>query len=425
MRPFRFVLHMKEYGWEPTVVTIDAPGQVLTEKEAELLKGIEVVRIKPPYDRSVTAESQLGLAPVWNKTRKKGPNPIDRMLNGMDRLFPIDSWLILFWMKYRQIEETILRVQPDVLWSTGDPWSGLVMGEKISRQFNIPWVADFRDPWTLCEVRSEGKSPLTQAVDRRYENKILNTADKVLFQARQTEEKYRAYYPQIRSKATTIYNSYDPLVLDDPVDLNSASPLAISKGNDLHLGFFGRFRAMSPAKLIMDVLESAHRRHGPIAGRIKVHPFGPLNLTDENLAIEHGIADQFIPADAVPLEKSVSALNQFDILLLSTDTRRNEIIPAKLLEYLAAARPVLSMSRNPEVAEILERTGAGVQVDSNELDTVADLLVDCVKAKDEKRRMPIPFELNPEAVQRFDARTTTEELATLFDSIVGVRSYGS
>jgi glycosyltransferase involved in cell wall biosynthesis len=308
-----------------------------------------------------------------------------------------------------------------VLWSTGDPWSGLVIGEKLSRRFDIPWVADFRDPWTLCEVRTDGKPEWTHMMDQRHERRVLGTADRVLFQARQTEANYRAHYPSIRNKTSTIYNSYDPDVFDDPVRLDAARPHAVSEGQDLHIGFFGRFRAMSPATLIIDVLSEAHRRHGGVAGRIKIHPFGPLNADDERLSKERGVFEQFEPAPAVPLEKSLDVLGRFDILLVSTDQRRDEIIPAKLLEYLAAARPILSMSANPEVGGILEKTGAGIQPGPDAIEAVADLLVECVASKEEGVPLPIPFRLNAAEVTRFDARTTTQELAAVFDDVLTAR----
>lgn len=51
MRPFRFAIHLREYGWEPTVLTIAAPGQELTDKEAALLRDVSVLSVKPPFDR--------------------------------------------------------------------------------------------------------------------------------------------------------------------------------------------------------------------------------------------------------------------------------------------------------------------------------------------------------------------------------------
>lgn len=443
MRPFRFAIHLREFGWQPTVLTIAAEGQELTEKEARLLSGVEIVRLRPPFDRSTSAESQLGLASEQAEGDGRGSlgtrgiqqpgsgaasssrgttsdrPPLQRLLkralDGFDRQFPVDTWLLFFLLKYRRIARVMRRVRPHVMWSTGDPWSGLVVGAHLRRRFGIPWVADFRDPWTLSSVRTVGKSRPTRAANRFFERRVVERADAVLFQAEQTEAKYRRHYAPRAPRMQTIYNSYDPEVFDDPVADGEAVPPASSKDH-LDIGFFGRFREMSPATLMTDVLAALRERHGTETG-VRVHSFGPLTAADARYATRRGVRENFRRCAAVPLEQALSALRRFDVLLVSTDPRRDEIIPAKLLEYLAAGRPVLSFSKNPEVARILRRTGTGVQRDPEAPGAGADLLAHCLDAKREGRALPLSFAPQPEEVRRFAARPTTKKLAALFDSI--------
>jgi glycosyltransferase involved in cell wall biosynthesis len=433
MRPFRFVLHLRAFGWEPVVVTIRARGQRLTPREAELLRGVETIELVPPFDRTTASESQLGLAA---KQQGGAPEPgalwrrlldplrervVEPVIDTLDRQFPSDTWLLLFLYRYRQLRRIVARVQPDVLWSTGDPFSCLVISERLVRDTGVPWVCDFRDPWTLCDVRSEGLWPATQAVQRWMERRILRTADVLLFQAEQTEHEYRTHYGAAMPPATTIYNSFDPLVFDDPVYAGEGespgghlTPPGTSDAR-FDLGFFGRFRAMSPATPMIDVLATARARHGAEAKAIRVHAFGPLNDEDDAYARERGVREQFVRQEAVPLERALSALRRFDALLLSTDPRRDEIIPAKLLEYLAVGRPVLSLSRNPEVADILGRTGTGIQADPSREAVLADLLVEAVRAKRAGQAVPLRYNPQAEAIRRFGARPTTRQLAELFE----------
>lgn len=217
MRPFRFAIHLKEFGWEPTVLTIAAPGQQLSDKEARLLSGIDIVQLKPPFDRTIKAESQLGIAAKRSSsvTRKQQ----NKVLDYIEQQFPIDTWLPLFWMKYQQMVKTVQRVQPDVIWSTADPWSSLVITERLVRRFGIPWVADFRDPWTLCKVRNEGKWEISKAIDRYCERRVLERTDVALFVAQQTEALYRKHFTELNLHTATITNSFDRLIYDDAVDL--------------------------------------------------------------------------------------------------------------------------------------------------------------------------------------------------------------
>lgn len=343
------------------------------------------------------------------------------MLGILDQQFPTDTWLLLWAAKYREIERIVRRVQPDVLWCTGDPWSALVAARRIAERFDIPWVADFRDPWTLSEIRSKGMWRISRRADAYFERKIIESADLIMFQAGSVEEAYRQHYRDLEPKTQLILNSFDPNVFEDPIAFDDASAMPASVSDGLHLGFFGRFRAMSPATVIADALAVVRRRESASAGRIYVHSFGALNDADAEYASRLGVASSFIQESAVPLEQSLGVLRRFDLLLVSTDLSRDRIIPAKIYEYMAAGRPILSLSRNPEVKSILEETHTGIQMDPTDPEAVADFLLGCLSAADAGEPLPLPFAPTEEAMTRFEARETTRELARAFDEISAPR----
>ena len=225
----------------------------------------------------------------------------------------------------------------------------------------------------------------------------------------------REIYAVGLSPTTPITHSFDEALLANPVLEEGAPPPPA--GDRLRIGFFGRFREMSPAGPVIEALAEAGRRDPELAAAVHVHSFGPLNAEDRSRAEALGLADRFQAEEAVPLEEALSALRRFDILLLSTHPERDEIIPAKLLEYLAVGRPILSLSPNPEVARILEETGTGVQLPVDDAAGLAGLLLRCAGARRQGRPLPIPFAGRRERVAEYEARATTRRLAGLLDSI--------
>ena len=416
MRPYRFVLHLRDFGWEPTVLTIAAPGQTLTPKEAHLLSDIEIIELASPLDRTSRSESQLGASGSAPPTGADG-KPKRGLVQTLDRQFPTDTWLLLFAAKYAELRRIVRRVNPDVLWCTGDPWSALIASMQLARAFDLPWVADFRDPWTISEIRTEGKSRVTTKIDAFLEKKIIESADAVVFQAGSVEAAYHRHYSDVEFASRLITNSFDPQVFDDPITIDTAPARKVSAHDGLHIGFFGRFRMMSPASVVADALHALRRRAPTAAERIHVHSFGPLNEADAAYAAAKGVASSFHHADAVPLERSLSVLRKFDLLLVSTDLTRHQIIPAKIFEYLPASRPILSLSRNDEVRRILEETGTGLQLDPTKPDEVADFLLRCLMATDQDNPLPLPFQPNEEAIRSYEARETTRALVEVFESI--------
>lgn len=416
------------------MLTIAAPGQRLTPKEKRLLSDVEIIEIRSPFDRTATrSESQLrtqgeplrtddAYDSKKRSTSSRKPGIVSNALRMLDRQFPTDTWLLLFAAKYPELLRVMRQVQPDVIWCTADPWSGLEATRWLAEGFKVPWVADFRDPWTISELRTAGQWPISRKLDTYFERKILKSADAVIFQTASVEEAYHQRYPDLDFQSHVITNSFDPYVFDDPIKFQSNPVMPVSEADGLHLGFFGRFRAMSPATVIIDALAAVRRRSPAIAARIFVHSFGTLNEADRTYAEEHGVLEAFVTEGAVPLEASLGVLRKFDLLLVSTDIRRREIIPAKIFEYLAAGRPILSLSRNTEVGYILERTGTGLQLDALNPDEVADFLIRSLEAVDEYRPMPIPFTPKPEAISRYEARETTSQLASVLEGIAAEKS---
>lgn len=121
----------------------------------------------------------------------------------------------------------------------------------------------------------------------------------------------------------------------------------------------------------------------------------------------------------MPPEFASSVLDAADVLLVSTDPERKDIIPAKLWDYLPAKPPILSIAPNPEIKEIVSKTGRGIQfTGENELEGVAQLLLRSVEAK--QRNQELPFDVNSDVslVQKFDAEHTTKELSAIFERLI-------
>lgn len=418
MRPFRFAIHLREFGWEPTVMTIPFPGVGLTDKEARLLKDIRVLNIASPIDHTFRSESHLGAPPgMGDRPRRSAPPP---WIATLDRQFPIDTWLPLFVARFGTMLRQAAEVDPHVVWATGNPWSALMAGQRLSKRLGVPYIADFRDPWTLSEAPIRQKWPWAQRIDEWAERRVVAGADALMFQTRRMADAYQQHYAELTPRNVVIGNSFDPDVFDDPISVDrrfDGEDAPSGSSSMLRIGFFGRFRAISPAAPIIDALVEFRKQQAALVERIRIHSFGPLSEADAAQARAHGLERQFVCEDIVPLERALSTLRRFDLLLVIEDVHPRHVIPAKIFEYLAAGRPILSLSTNLEVAEMLRRTGAGVQIE----DTAAAvrLLNDCLRAREAGRPLPVPFDPKPEEIMRHDARTTTRAFARTLDSLTG------
>lgn len=403
LRPYKFVKHLREFGWEPSVLCIQESNSELTEIEKSNLEGIEVFKLQTPLDRTSTTKPT-------NTTSSKPKGKEDKLAKWIDDHFPIDTWLPFLWIRKKEIKHIIQQVNPDVIWSTSDPWSGGYIAGKIARELNKIWIADFRDPWTLCSVRFQQKGVFTKRIEKKAEKWIVNNSDFMTFTAKETENKYIRNYPELSEKSETIYNSFD-------VDQEPNKDIVNTISDKLDILFLGTFRWLSHAKMIIEILDDIKKKEPVLFNNIRLSSYGNLDNEDLKLASEKDVLEAFQIRKKVPVEFVQDEISQSDILLLSTHSERDDIVPAKLLDYLPSNKPIISLVPNKEVGDILNVTGRGIQFDKDEINQASDLIIQCLKAKIKGDKLPFNLIRNEDKISDFNSRSTTKQLAKVLTRV--------
>ncbi|MDZ7682580.1 MAG: hypothetical protein U5J63_12935 [Fodinibius sp.] len=276
-------------------------------------------------------------------------------------------------------------------------------------------MADFRDPWTLSDTNLKHRSSVASTVDARIERSWLQQASMLSFTTDSTRKLYEHHYADLNLSTTTIYNAFDRALFEEK---DSSGPDLGMDLDNLNLIFFGisDFDGCRHAwAKFIKILANLKKRAPETVEDIKIHSFGSLSEDDHRRAVENGLRDCFVTHSPVPVEQGLQVLQQADIQLLSTSPQRKDIIPAKLWDYLAAERPILSIAPNPEIDDILQETQAGVQHAPDDLQTVSELLKECVQAKKEVLAMPIAFSHDRQKVNQYSARAATQKLSHILD----------
>ena len=102
------------------------------------------------------------------------------------------------------------RFRPHVIFSSSSPASAHVIGGVISKVRGIPWVADFRDPWTQVEGQEDPR--LLAAANRRMERSIVTHARYVTVA---DDPIQLAGLPAEDDRRVVIYNGVDEADLQD------------------------------------------------------------------------------------------------------------------------------------------------------------------------------------------------------------------
>lgn len=412
LRPFRFAIHLNRMGYQPVILTIGHDRELLTNAESSLLSKIPIINIKTGIDRTKRKYSS-------EKTNDQNvPEKFtDTFTKWIDKQTPIDTWIYLFLSRWRWIRNEVEKVNPHLIWATGDPWSGLWLGEKLSGALSKPLIADFRDPWTLANVNLRKRSHFSRIIDRYYEKKIVQSADHLIFTSDATETLYSEQYHLDQNSTTTIYNTFDPYKLDDSfVNISGKT----SKNSKFKIHFFGRFRRLSPVQPIVDVVSRLKVLDPLCASGIQIHSYGEPDQEQLQQIEQSDLSNHFIFEEPVAPEKSTDVLKEADLLLLTTHPERKNVIPAKLWDYLITGKPILSIVPNPEVDRIVNESDSRIHHTSGNCDEIVEYLRKLIEMK---KKGEVPVETMDTIMKLREVHSVesrSKELATIFDRTLGI-----
>ena len=199
-RWLKFVKYLTLMGWEPIVYTPLNPEYPVEDKSLldEIPPGVTIFKtpIKEPYTiykKFVGMKSTDKVAANFISDGKK-PSWAQKVAVWLRGNFFIPDPRV-FWVKpsVRFLSELLEDDPVDVIVTSGPPHSMHLIGLKLKQKYGIPWVADFRDPWTNIDFYHELMlTTVADSIHKRLERKVLTKADLVVTVNRAMQEEFLA-----------------------------------------------------------------------------------------------------------------------------------------------------------------------------------------------------------------------------------------
>jgi len=178
IRPYHWFLHFKEAGLMPIVVTRQWNEQYAGKKQyvapgysdkVDVEESDSGIIIRAPYKPNLS--NRLLLKYGENRYRR-----IRKLLTGFVEIF---QWRFNIGPRksiYNEAKEYLDKNKVDVIIATGEPFILFKFAYKLSQKFNIPWIADYRDPWIDPNVNQNLQTKFLSWFNRRQERRLLKSA---------------------------------------------------------------------------------------------------------------------------------------------------------------------------------------------------------------------------------------------------------
>lgn len=296
----------------------------------------------------------------------------------------------------------------DAVISTGPPHSMHLIAREIHKVFNIPWIADFRDPWTrIFYFKHLGLSAKSLRKHKELERSVIAEADRVAVVSSQMKTEFsQGEFETFKDKVEIIPNGYDP----EDFDSVEKAPDTEGKFVIAHTGLMPE--SANPDKL-WKVLGDMAKSDKDLKEKLMVVTMGQTDGSVKKDIAENGLSNNFKDLGYVPHAQSVAWQKRADILLLPLrkEEESKAILTGKFFEYLASGNNILAFGpTDGDLARSLKETGSGIICEFDDENSIKEAFVKLQKPNS-------PTQEQIENRQKYSRKAGAESFAKLLDQI--------
>jgi len=370
LRISRLCRYLPQHGIEPVVLSVQEKFYDRLDYTVTLPPQLRVQRtgaLLTPLDWYRRAKQLF--------SRKAANQYIDNGRGGDPAFFRRQALALLeipdpYWGWYfpavKAGEKLIEELNIDVIFSSGPPWISHLIAKQLKNRHNLPWIADFRDPW--AHFLPEAKGPQWRhRLQERLEDQSIRSADLVICNTDRLRQAFEKQYGELdSSKFRTLTNGYE--------DAQNSTPakLPADKRVFLHLGsIYGLRRIDTFLEAIANLIRS---------GRLDPKGFNLVFQGDLSpgfmVAAEKNVRDLKASGclefrSRVNRDEAQTVLWNADMLLLFQGNHELQV-PAKFYEYLQTGIPIFAVTEDGALTDLLTSTRSGLWASPSDCSQIAD-----------------------------------------------------
>lgn len=378
-RAVKLVKYLPNHGVTPTVLTTANPSVPLSDESLlrDIPEGTRILRAR-------TFEPGYGMKQAaWKASADARPSLSTRIRRsvvqvGKEALVP-DPQVLWQPAANAALARHLVADRPDVVMVSGPPFSSflLTLLSRLSPRTRV--ILDYRDEWTAYTVDKSGEGAnfemvptFARSATRALETTLLRMCHGVTTATEAFRQNLLKTFPFLsEERVVAIPNGYDPDDMPSPLPEPPADMFTLTYAGTI-------FRLTSPQGLLAAV-KRLHERAPDLASLLRLRFFGRI-VDTENKYFEGvpGVERPgYIAHDQVLPELARSHM----VLCLLDDVPGTErIYPAKIFELMKLGRPVLTLSPDGALTDLVKAHDMGAVLPPRDVDGIAALLAQSLTA---------------------------------------------
>lgn len=420
-RSLKFVKYLREFGYEPIVLTVGENDEKYPFDKTmlpEIPKDINVIRVDNNLflPEMLSKEDQQSIYNLYCGVMKSE----DWMKEYCNAITNSDACLIpdnqMIWVNecLKHIEERVNLQDVDIVYTTGCPFSTFFLGYYIKKKYGTKWVQDYRDPWMSNQYYLDDfydNEKQSEELQKKLENNLIQYSDAVIGVASDMIKEYVTEYHISKEKVHLITNGYDEEdfeSVDIKGDSNSKFTLCYN-GN-----VYGDRNPLKLLNAINELISEGKIIHTDIIwvfnGEIDIPWKRKMEELDNYNIIKHN--------KRMPHLESIKFAMQADLLVLfgAVGEGSKIVYTGKVFEYIRMHKPILSFSTEGGVlTKILDETQTGVNFEYDDTEGIKKYLMNKYNQWKEHEQVSCGVD---NAIEKYSRRNLTHKLSDVFDEVL-------
>ncbi len=411
-RFLKFCKYLPDFGWRPVVLTVrngsyPAYDPSLLKEIPEGLKVYKTPTIEPFALFNRLSGKKGKSVPVEITPSKTNTSLLNRLMFWIRaNWFIPDARIGWKWFAVNAAIKIIQSEKIDAVISTGPPHSTHLTGLALKKKTGIPWIADFRDPWTNIFYNEHfPRTPRTIEKDKKLEDTVAATADAVVVISNGLNKEFRERARRIE----TIHNGFD--TIDMPCRTNEKTPRFV-------MTYIGNMPANRNIPMVWQALAELKNELKNFSKNFTLMLIGSIDQTAIDDLQAAGIGDIINIRSYIPHDEAVRIMSNTNMLYFMINQAKNNslIITGKLFEYLASCAPMVSVGpADGDAAKLIEEAGREKMIEYSNKDGFKSVVSRYYNQWMQTRQLEV---LPCTQIEQFSRKELTKKLAALLDSLV-------
>ncbi len=320
------------------------------------------------------------------------------------------------WNKhaYKQAEEIILKEGIDVIVTAGPPHSTHLVAKQLKKKYDFIWHMDLHDYWyDVWYLNRFYRTKLAASFDKKIMMKCVAAADSITTDCK--------HYAQ-------------DVINENPASKGKVHPHTMGYNEELFLGkgtrtqdkfiitYIGTITEDYNIKGFFSALRSfLDEENNPL---FEFRFAGSASPYFTRLINDYGLNDQFVNQGYMKHKDVIELLKQSTVLLLANPQTVDEvrIVPGKIYEYLAARKPIISISAHDSENEwILNECDGGKNFERNEEEEIMNYLTQLYKQWQDNKSLDYAYS-DEAAYKKYGRDVESQQLLERFNKLTKAKS---